>query len=54
MNLKKCPSCKTYTLKESCPKCSTETKNPNYKFIQIRDAPKDSEAYFDKKRKLTH
>jgi rRNA maturation protein Nop10 len=42
MKLKKCPNCKTYTLKETCSKCNGKTKTPHYKFIKIRDAPKSS------------
>ena len=38
--LKKCPSCKKYTLKDSCPKCKTETKSAHYKYNGLRDAPK--------------
>lgn len=34
MKLKKCPSCKNYTLKKKCLKCSKETKDANYKFIK--------------------
>ncbi|HDH91590.1 MAG TPA: RNA-protein complex protein Nop10 [Candidatus Aenigmarchaeota archaeon] len=28
MKMKKCPKCKTYTLKEICPKCGEKTINP--------------------------
>lgn len=31
---------KIYTLKEKCPKCGTQTKSPEYKFKNVRDAPK--------------
>ncbi|MBU3924138.1 MAG: hypothetical protein KJ592_04425 [Nanoarchaeota archaeon] len=44
-SLKKCPKCKTYTLKEKCNKCKTETIDPNYKFTQIRDAPPRSAPF---------
>ena len=37
--LKKCPKCKTYTLKEECKKCNVQTKSTHYKFPQVRDAP---------------
>ena len=40
MKLKKCPECKTYTLKDSCSKCKSKTKEAHYKFVKIRDAPK--------------
>jgi rRNA maturation protein Nop10 len=40
MKLKKCPKCKTYTLKEICTKCKTPTANAHYKFLNLRDAPK--------------
>ena len=29
MKLRKCTSCNIYTLKQVCPKCEGETKNPN-------------------------
>lgn len=32
MKLKKCPLCKTYTLKEICKKCKNPTKQAGYKF----------------------
>ncbi|MFA6022993.1 MAG: nucleolar RNA-binding Nop10p family protein [Candidatus Pacearchaeota archaeon] len=32
MNLKKCPKCATYTLKDICPKCATKTLEAHYKF----------------------
>jgi len=28
MRMKKCPSCKIYTLKEVCPKCNGKTVSP--------------------------
>ncbi|MGD0176219.1 MAG: RNA-protein complex protein Nop10 [Candidatus Bathyarchaeia archaeon] len=27
--LRKCPDCKTYTLKQTCPKCGTSTVTPH-------------------------
>ena len=39
MILKKCPKCKTYTLKKECKKCQSETASPHYKFLRLRDAP---------------
>lgn len=45
MILKKCDKCKRYTLKEKCPKCNTETINPSYKFIKIRNAPPRSAPF---------
>jgi len=35
MKLKKCFSCKTYTLKKNCPKCGSETKDAHYKFLNL-------------------
>ena len=32
MKLKKCDSCKDYTLKDSCPKCKEKTSEAHYKF----------------------
>ena len=32
MNLKKCPECNSYTLKESCPECNSKTIEAHYKF----------------------
>ena len=29
MKIRKCPKCKTYTLKEFCPKCNQKTIYPN-------------------------
>jgi len=43
--LKKCPKCKTYTLKDSCEKCKTETQSAHYKFPNIRDAPPRSAPF---------
>jgi len=45
MNLKKCPYCNKYTLKDSCPKCNKETESAHYKFTQIRDAPPRSAPF---------
>lgn len=50
MQLKKCLKCSTYTLKPTCSKCKTETKETKYKYKQIRDAPKDSASHFTKIR----
>jgi rRNA maturation protein Nop10 len=41
--LKKCLSCKKYTLKENCPACKNKTGDAHYKFIRIRDAPNDKQ-----------
>lgn len=49
--LKKCNSCKRYTIHNQCPKCKIDTIHPDYKFKKIRDAPKDSNDYFTKLRK---
>ncbi|MBU2052810.1 MAG: nucleolar RNA-binding Nop10p family protein [Nanoarchaeota archaeon] len=38
--LKKCKSCKTYTLKDICDKCKSPTTNAHYKFVRIRDVKK--------------
>jgi len=35
MNLKKCPSCKIYTLKQTCSKCKKPTKQAGYKFKRV-------------------
>lgn len=35
MKLKKCPSCKKYTLKLFCEKCKCKTKDAHYKFIRM-------------------
>ncbi|MCH7850912.1 MAG: ribosome biogenesis protein [Nanoarchaeota archaeon] len=37
--IKKCKSCNKYTLKNSCPKCSSATTNPHYIFSKIRNEP---------------
>ena len=34
--LKKCNSCKEYTLKNTCPKCKKQTKDAHYKYIKIK------------------
>ena len=34
MRLKKCKSCKNYTLKEKCSKCNKKTSDAHYKFIK--------------------
>lgn len=34
MKLKKCKSCKSYTLKDECPSCKNKTSDAHYKFIQ--------------------
>jgi rRNA maturation protein Nop10 len=39
--LKKCPKCKNYTLKNECSKDETKTIDAHYKFKKIKDAPKD-------------
>ena len=36
MKLKKCPSCKNYTLKEICTTCKKKTKEAHYKFVKIK------------------
>lgn len=36
MKLKKCPKCKTYTLKNDCKKCKEHNKSAHYKFIKIK------------------
>ncbi|MBS3071344.1 hypothetical protein J4407_03550 [Candidatus Pacearchaeota archaeon] len=35
MKLRKCQNCKTYTLKDSCPKCDSKTSNAHYKFLKF-------------------
>ncbi len=37
MKLKKCKACKTYTLKEICPKCKQKTSDAHYKFVKIKN-----------------
>ncbi len=34
--LKKCPSCKEYTLHEECKNCKTKTKEAHYKFLKTK------------------
>ncbi len=41
MKLKKCPTCKKYSLKNTCAKCKVETKDAHYKFIKLRDQPSE-------------
>ncbi len=36
MKLKKCTSCKKYTLKNKCPKCNEKTKSAHYKFLNLK------------------
>ncbi|MEK6760355.1 MAG: nucleolar RNA-binding Nop10p family protein [Nanoarchaeota archaeon] len=36
MKLRKCLHCKTYTLKENCPKCGSKTKDAHYKFVRVK------------------
>lgn len=42
MKLKKCKKCGSYSIKETCEKCSEKNSDAHYKFIQIRDAPKSN------------
>ena len=35
MKLKKCPSCKKYTLKDTCVRCDKKTKDAHYKFLKF-------------------
>ena len=35
MKLCKCPSCKTYSIKEICPKCNSKTTDAHYKFLKF-------------------
>ena len=51
MQLKKCPTCDKYTMKEICSECGIQVVEMGYKFLQIRDAPKDSSQHFLKLRK---
>lgn len=44
--MRKCPECKTYTFKESCPKCNIKTANP----APPRFSPEDK--YGDYRRKM--
>ncbi len=34
MKLKKCNSCKIYTLKDICEKCKKKTSDAHYKFLE--------------------
>ena len=43
MNLKKCKSCNTYTLKNNCSKCKEKTSDAHYKFIKIRSVSESNE-----------
>ncbi|MFC1710566.1 nucleolar RNA-binding Nop10p family protein [Nanoarchaeota archaeon] len=36
MKLKKCKSCKIYTLKENCKKCKSKTSDAHYKFVRVK------------------
>ena len=36
MKLRKCESCKIYTLKEICPKCNNKTSDAHYKFVKVK------------------
>ncbi|NPE26383.1 hypothetical protein HNV12_00040 [Methanococcoides sp. SA1] len=45
MNLKKCSKCKSYTLKEICPKCEEKTESAHYTFPKIRNAPPRSAPF---------
>jgi len=45
--MRKCPSCKAYTLKEKCPKCGDRTVNPEPpKFL-----PTDKYGFYRRKIK---
>ncbi|MGK0209202.1 MAG: hypothetical protein ACI83O_000472 [Patescibacteria group bacterium] len=50
MQLKNCPTCSTYTLKEKCKTCKTPTAETTYKYKELKDAPKDSAEFFTVKR----
>ena len=41
MKLRKCKSCKCYTLKEACPECNNKTSDAHYKFIKIKTSEKE-------------
>jgi len=43
MKLKKCKT-HGYTLKETCPNCKNKTQEAHYKFIKVRDAPKNGKT----------
>jgi len=34
--LKKCPKCKTYTFKSTCPKCKEKNVDAHYKFVKAK------------------
>jgi len=34
MKIRKCPECRTYTLKEKCKRCKGKTKQAGYKYIR--------------------
>jgi len=34
--LRKCPLCKTYTLKEICEKCGKKTEQAGYKYVRVK------------------
>ena len=36
MKLKKCKTCKIYTLKEDCEKCGEKSSNAHYKHVKIK------------------
>ncbi|MBS3087858.1 hypothetical protein J4226_04670 [Candidatus Pacearchaeota archaeon] len=43
--LKKCPKCKTYTLKDICKTCSQKTQSAHYIFPKIKNAPPRSAPF---------
>lgn len=45
MILKKCTNlkCNSYNLSSKCRKCGSETKDIHYKFLKIKDAPKNGD-----------
>ena len=48
MNLKKCPECNSYTLKESCPECNSKTVEAHYKFRdRFIKNPSEKNSYFN-------
>ncbi len=51
MKLKKCPKCKTYTIKENCDICNEKSKDAHYKFLNLKDAPPSTAEHFNKRRK---
>lgn len=36
MKLKKCKSCKLYTLKDFCKNCKEKTADAHYKFVRVK------------------